>query len=81
MSDPLHDVAIAASELKAVARRDFDAFLGTVQAWHERLKVDLESSPEADFRRAQGMSYAASMLRQKLERCTEIREQAIARRR
>lgn len=79
MSDPLHDVAMAASELKMAAPKEYDKFIEAVKGLEARCQADLNAAEPNVIFPAQGKVNLIIQLRQKLEDCINLRAKFEAR--
>jgi hypothetical protein len=76
MSDPLHDAAMIAVDLKAAAPRSFDDFVTALCAYENKCINDLLAAGSDGILGAQGRASTARAIRTKLQECTEIRANA-----
>lgn len=73
-SDPLYAITMAAADLKGAAPEFFAKFLDAIKKLENRYKDDLTTAPAASIFNVQGQASLATVLRQRLEKCTEQRK-------
>jgi hypothetical protein len=71
MSDPLYAITIAAADLKVTAPEQFDRLVEAFKALEERYKQDLIAADSVVIFNAQGRTWLAAQLRQRLENCLD----------
>jgi hypothetical protein len=76
LSDPLHDIAIAATELKVGMPQEFERLVEAFKKLEHRSKVDLYAADASGIMAAQGRAVIVRNIRTKLETCLQIRSQS-----
>jgi len=79
MPDPLHNVTMAAAELRQIAPQEFDKFVEAVKLFEARCQADFNAAEPNVIFPAQGKVQLIIQLRQKLENCHQLRAQSEAR--
>jgi hypothetical protein len=75
MSDPLYDIALAASDLKLGMPNEFDRLVEAFKKFEERCKTDFYAADSNTILAAQGRAVISSNIRTKLETCLQLRSQ------
>lgn len=75
MSDPMYDVAMAATDLKLGMPNEFERFVDAVKKLDERCRANLYAAGPDGIFCAQGAASLVHDLRTKLETCLQIRSQ------
>jgi len=73
MADPLHQVVMAAAELRLAAPQEFEKFVAAVKLYDARCQMDFLAAEPGVIFSAQGKAQLISQLRQKLENCHQLR--------
>jgi hypothetical protein len=76
LSDPLHDIAMAATELKLGMPNEFERLVEAFKRLDHRCKADLYAADASGIMAAQGRAVVVRNIRTKLETCLQIRSQS-----
>lgn len=76
MSDPLYDIAMAATELKLGMPQEFERLVEAFKKFDERCRTDLYAADANGIMAAQGRAIVVNNIRTKLETCLQIRSQS-----
>jgi hypothetical protein len=73
MADPLHQVVMAAAELRLAAPQEYEKFVAAVKTYEIRCQADFLAAEASGIFSAQGKAQLIVQLRQKLENCHQLR--------
>lgn len=73
MADPLHAVMMAGAELKAIAPHEFEKLIAALKNYEERCRDELSAAEANVIFPAQGRAQLITVIRTKLENCSQLR--------